>query len=169
MSQTEQTRSCIIEKSIELLKACGLKFSLDLLCAELKISKKTVYRHFADKQALASAMFEKIYDGLSAEAHRLADAPRGFETVCAAVKILQSALKFSDGAIFNRYSLNRKISEYAADRTESIWGITVNAIRACGCAAADNPCFKRAAYAALRVLDERQSDDFARLVAGGDR
>ena len=48
-------RDRIIRASIENLRREGLKFSVDTLTAQLKISKKTVYKYFPDKESLAVA------------------------------------------------------------------------------------------------------------------
>ena len=50
-------REAIIQTSIESLRQEGLKFSVDTLCDKMKISKKTVYKYFPDKQALAVALY----------------------------------------------------------------------------------------------------------------
>lgn len=44
-------RDAIIQASIESLRQEGLKFSVDILSDKMKISKKTVYKYFPDKQA----------------------------------------------------------------------------------------------------------------------
>lgn len=51
----------IIQQSIKSLQAEGLRFSIDLLAKELKISKKTIYKYFKNKEALAMAIYEKFY------------------------------------------------------------------------------------------------------------
>ena len=54
-------RDKIVEASIEALRNEGLKFSVDTLADSLRISKKTVYKFFPDKEALALALYEKYY------------------------------------------------------------------------------------------------------------
>lgn len=63
-------REKIIEASIEALKKEGLKFSVDTLADGLKISKKTLYKFFPDKQALALALYEKYYTDTLARSRR---------------------------------------------------------------------------------------------------
>ncbi len=49
----------IIEKAAELFPRVGFsKVTMDELCDELGISKKTLYRHFTSKDALADAVFK---------------------------------------------------------------------------------------------------------------
>ena len=54
-------RKRIIAESIKNLQNEGLKFSVDTLAEKLKISKKTIYKYFPTKEALALAMYEKYY------------------------------------------------------------------------------------------------------------
>lgn len=52
----------IIRLTIEHLKKKeGLRFSVDTLASELKVSKKTIYKFFSTKEALAVAVHEKFY------------------------------------------------------------------------------------------------------------
>ena len=62
-------RDKIIKESIESLQQEGLKFSVDTLAEKLKVSKKTIYKYFPNKEALALAMYEQYY----LEATRQAD------------------------------------------------------------------------------------------------
>lgn len=46
----------ITEESIKSLQQEGLRFSVPTLAERLKISKKTVYKYFPTKEALANAV-----------------------------------------------------------------------------------------------------------------
>lgn len=61
----------IIHESINSLRQDGLKFSIDTLADKLKISKKTIYKFFPDKESLALALYENYYADAAAQAHRL--------------------------------------------------------------------------------------------------
>jgi AcrR family transcriptional regulator len=67
-------RDRILRESIESLRREGLKFSVDTLADRLKISKKTVYKFFPDKEALALALYETYYADAKAQATALLDA-----------------------------------------------------------------------------------------------
>ena len=54
-------RDSIINTAIESLRTEGLKFSVDTVAARLKMSKKTIYKLFPDKEALAYAIYERYY------------------------------------------------------------------------------------------------------------
>lgn len=50
----------IINQTIQLFQAKGLKFTLDELASELSISKKTIYQYFPSKEAILN---EVVDDG----------------------------------------------------------------------------------------------------------
>ena len=51
-------REKIIRESLESIRREGLRFSVDTLAEKLRVSKKTIYRYFPDKEALATAWYE---------------------------------------------------------------------------------------------------------------
>lgn len=71
----------IIYESIESLRREGLKFSVDTLAENLKISKKTVYKYFPDKETLALALYEKYYNDAEIKAEKIisSDSPKPYE------------------------------------------------------------------------------------------
>ena len=48
----------IINQTIQLFQAKGLKFTLDELASELRISKKTIYQYFPSKEAILNEVVE---------------------------------------------------------------------------------------------------------------
>ena len=58
----------IIRESIISLRQEGLRFSIDSLADRLRISKKTVYKYFPDKDTLALALYEKYFDDTADQA-----------------------------------------------------------------------------------------------------
>ena len=67
----------IIASSIESLREEGLKFSIDTLADKLKISKKTVYKYFSSKEALAIALYDKYYSSAFKKARELSCDKKG--------------------------------------------------------------------------------------------
>ena len=61
----------IVQASIEGLRNEGLKFSVDLLANKLKISKKTIYKYFPNKEALSIALYETYYSDAVEQAREL--------------------------------------------------------------------------------------------------
>lgn len=113
-------RDQIINASIESLRQEGLKFSVDTLCNKLKISKKTVYKYFPDKEALAIAMFEKYFN----EAVERASSLNTLNTEEAHIELLKiyfdSKLMTAAG-IFNKYKLNRSILDLTIIKSDLLW------------------------------------------------
>lgn len=119
-------RDKIIAESISSLRREGLKFSVDTLAERLKISKKTVYKYFPDKEALA--LYEKYYG----DAARLAGELMGNENSAPAdlLRLYFDSKTMIRSEIFNKYKLNGKIFEYASERNDELWSILLPAF--CG-------------------------------------
>ena len=110
----------IVRESIESIRKEGLKFSVDTLADRLKISKKTVYKYFPDKETLALAIYETYYDDAIGQAKTLI----GTNTISALTKLLylylDSKMMLRD-EIFNKYKLNHTIYSYAAKQNDLLW------------------------------------------------
>ncbi|MDE7434833.1 MAG: TetR/AcrR family transcriptional regulator [Lachnospiraceae bacterium] len=57
-------REKILEGTIQVFNKKGLKFTMDDIAAVLKMSKKTIYTVFRDKEALFLAMVDYIFDSI---------------------------------------------------------------------------------------------------------
>ena len=109
----------IIEESIQSLQQEGLRFSVDTLAEKLKISKKTVYKYFPTKEALASAMYERYYTDLNNEIQRLVQM-----NIPAAEELLRcyfNSARMVRKEIFNKYSLNHVIGDSALQHHLDVW------------------------------------------------
>lgn len=114
-------RNKIIAESISSLRREGLKFSVDTLAERLKISKKTVYKYFPDKEALALALYEKYYG----DAARLAGELMGNENSAPAdlLRLYFDSKTMIRSEIFNKYKLNGSIYSYAAGQNDALWSM----------------------------------------------
>ena len=112
-------RDKIIAESISSLRREGLKFSVDTLAERLKISKKTVYKYFPDKEALA--LYEKYYG----DAARLAGELMGNENSAPAdlLRLYFDSKTMIRSEIFNKYKLNGSIYSYAAGQNDALWSM----------------------------------------------
>ena len=112
----------IIGASIESLRQERLKFSVDTLANKLKISKKTIYKFFPDKEALALALYEKYYvDAKEAARMRM---KCGGDTVCRDLLLLYFDSKMMIRKdIFNKYKLNASIYSYTTEQNDALWEI----------------------------------------------
>ena len=59
-----ELRETILEGTIQVFNQKGLKFTMDDIAALLKISKKTIYTVFQDKEALFLAMVDYIFGSI---------------------------------------------------------------------------------------------------------
>ncbi|MGN0745011.1 MAG: TetR/AcrR family transcriptional regulator [Christensenellales bacterium] len=112
-------KNTIIDKSIELLKKEGLKFSVDDLSAQLGISKKTVYKYFPDKESLAFAMYEKYYDVACGQVASVAD--HSNDVVFDLLALYLDSKTMTRAEIFNKYALNRSVSVFAMRKESELW------------------------------------------------
>lgn len=117
-------RDRIIDASILSLRQEGLRFSVGVLAERLRISKKTIYKYFPTKEALAYAMYTRYYERLLDEIQALV--LRGGNALEQELLLcyLDSA-KMISRDIFNKYSLNQVIGDFASDGHAKVW----NAIR----------------------------------------
>ncbi len=112
----------IIQASIEGLRNEGLKFSVDLLANKLKISKKTVYKYFPDKEALAVALYESYYSDATEQAKKFIEK----NTKSSYKELLQlyfDSKRMTHSDIFNKYTLNQRIYAYTTEKADSLWEI----------------------------------------------
>lgn len=112
----------IIQASIEGLRNEGLKFSVDLLANKLKISKKTVYKYFPDKEALALALYEAYYSDIETQIRELIRE----NTEASHKKLLFlyfDSKKMTCSDIFNKYKLNQTIYAHTKKKGDSLWEV----------------------------------------------
>lgn len=112
----------IIQASIEGIKNEGLKFSVDVLANKLKISKKTIYKYFPDKEALAIALYEAYYSDTVTKAKELIQQ----NTDSSYKKLLYlyfGSKKMTQPAIFNKYKLNQTIYAYTKEKADALWNV----------------------------------------------
>lgn len=112
----------IIHESINSLRQDGLKFSIDTLADKLKISKKTIYKFFPDKESLALALYENYYADAAAQAHRLISG-RERPVYTDLLHLYFDSKTMIRSEIFNKYKLNETIYAYAAGQNDALWKI----------------------------------------------
>lgn len=110
----------IINASIESLRKEGLKFSVDTLADKLKISKKTVYKHFPDKAALALALYQKYYEDAMMQAERLADNSKS-PVYSKLLHLYFDSKMMIRSEVFNKYKLNASVYAYATNQNDLLW------------------------------------------------
>ena len=112
----------IVRASIEGLRNEGLKFSIDLLANKLKISKKTIYKYFPNKETLSLALYETYYSDAVEQAKKLIS--KNTETSNKELLYIYfDSKKMTRNDIFNKYKLNQTIYAYTKEKSDSLWEI----------------------------------------------
>ncbi|MGN0452215.1 MAG: TetR/AcrR family transcriptional regulator [Ruminococcus sp.] len=112
----------IVCESIESLRQEGLRFSVDTLAKRLNISKKTIYKYFPTKEALAIALYQRYFADIKEQAVRLTKENSAF----AHTKLLFlyfDAKSMTSCSIFNKYKLNETLCSYTAEQNDNLLGI----------------------------------------------
>lgn len=112
----------IVEESIKSLQQEGLRFSVDTLAEKLKISKKTIYKYFPTKEALAYAIYEKYYSDLNNKIEDIIQLHKPTMEENLLLCYFDSA-KMIRKEIFNKYCLNNVIGDFALQNHLNIWNI----------------------------------------------
>ncbi|MGM9874007.1 MAG: TetR/AcrR family transcriptional regulator [Bacilli bacterium] len=108
----------IIDLTLKHLKEDGLKFSIDEIAKELKISKKTIYKYFSSKEILANSVFNKITNITLLDLNKcLESSPIDKHKV---LEIYLSSFILLDERLFNRFSLNESVKVVANKRHQQI-------------------------------------------------
>lgn len=121
-------REKIIRESIESLRREGLRFSVDLLASRLKISKKTVYKYFPNKEALALAMYEAYYAEVTEAAERLAAEP-SLSAKKELLRLYFDSKMMTRREIFNKYQLNETVFSDTSARNTALWNLLSGSLR----------------------------------------
>lgn len=89
LEYVEQTRDALLSAAEQLFVTRGYAAtSIDAVATEARFTKGAVYRHFSDKRALFTAVFERVeIDMMSAMAGQLLDGEISWETASDALSI----------------------------------------------------------------------------------
>lgn len=100
----------------------GLKFSVDLLANKLKISKKTIYKYFPDKETLSITLYETYYSDAANQARELIN-KNTEESYKELLSVYFDSKKITRNDIFNKYKLNQTIYTYTKEKSNCLWEI----------------------------------------------
>ena len=110
----------IIQETISNLQDEGLKFSVDTIAENLKISKKTIYKYFSSKEALALAVYEKFYSESMEKAQFLID-NNDDKLYSKLLYLYYKSKKMTRPDIFNKFQLNNVILSYTKHQSSLLW------------------------------------------------
>ncbi|MEG0978061.1 MAG: TetR/AcrR family transcriptional regulator [Bacilli bacterium] len=110
----------IINLTITNIRSEGLKFSIDTLAKELKISKKTIYKIFHGKEELALSVYEKYFVDCVLKTQTLIKNNKEkykYELLC----LYLDTFIMTNDDIFNKFKLNTSISNFAKEKQIEFW------------------------------------------------
>ncbi|MGN0467708.1 MAG: TetR/AcrR family transcriptional regulator [Acutalibacteraceae bacterium] len=122
----------ITDAAIESLRQEGLKFSVDTLANKLKISKKTIYKFFPDKEALAVALYEKYYADIKKRAKALI-AENSLSLNSDLLYLYFDSKTMTRKDIFNKYKLNDAMYSFAKKQNDELWKIISSSFGGASC------------------------------------
>lgn len=112
-------RERIIDTAIESLRTEGLKFSVDTIASKLKISKKTIYKFFPDKETLAYAIYKEYYNRASDNVSKIEN--EGNNIKFRLLMVYQDASQMICSEIFNKYKLNESVYSFVMKLQNDLW------------------------------------------------
>lgn len=97
------------------------------MAERLNISKKTIYKYFPNKEALAFALYQRYYSDITTQADLLA----AEGSAAAHLKLLNlyfDVKSMTSCDIFNKYKLNEALYSYTAEQNDNLWKIILSSI-----------------------------------------
>lgn len=119
----------ILRETLELFKKRGMKFTMDDLAAELRMSKKTIYVYFKDKEQLLDTMVDYFFDAVKDSERTILEEPdlELTDRVRAVLGAMPEAYRNVD---FRQLSVLRdkypRLYQHMVDRLESGWEPTIS-------------------------------------------
>lgn len=110
----------IIQETISSLQNEGLKFSVDTIAEKLKISKKTIYKYFPNKEALALAVYEYFYFEHMKKVQMVLE-DSGDELRTKLLYLYYEIKRMTRSDIFNKFRLNNVILSYTEQQNNAVW------------------------------------------------
>ncbi len=76
------SKDIFVDKAIELFNQKGVKFTLAELAGELKISKKTIYKLYGNKEDVINLVVEKVFVSMKEKETDIMRRPAAFRWRC---------------------------------------------------------------------------------------
>lgn len=123
----EEQKTKIVEGGIKLFKTHGIKFTMDELANTIKMSKKTIYVLFRDKEALLYYMADYFFNDVEKEEEKIFD-DESLSTVEKLRKILGAYPEIYEGydftKVFRYKDKYKRVYAHVSERLESGWDLT---------------------------------------------
>ena len=124
-------RENILQGTLEVFNAKGLKFTMDDIAKNRKISKKTIYKVFHDKEEMFLAVVDYLFDCIKDEEQKVAndESLTTLEKVKKILGVLPNS--YMDIDFRQLYSVREsfpKIYKKIEERLENGWELTISLI-----------------------------------------
>lgn len=108
----------ILACAIEMIRKDGLKFNLDELCKALKISKKTIYKHYRNKEEFSINIYKYYFYQVNCKIDEITIKTE--EDILSLLNIYEDALIMTAEEIFNKFQINNIIRQEVKELDENI-------------------------------------------------
>lgn len=157
--KTAALREEILKVTIQVFNDKGLKFTMNDIAERMRISKKTLYKVFDDKEALFLATVDYIFDSIKQSEQRVVedDALGTVEKVHRILGVLPEG--YRDVNLHQLYLLKDKyprIYKQVELRLETGWETTIELIRQ----GIDEGCIKPVSIPILKMMLEASLEQF---------
>lgn len=157
--KTAALREEILKATIQVFNDKGLKFTMNDIAERMRISKKTLYKVFDDKEALFLATVDYIFDSIKQSEQRVVedDALGTVEKVHRILGVLPEG--YRDVNLHQLYLLKDKyprIYKQVELRLETGWETTIELIRQ----GIDEGCIKPVSIPILKMMLEASLEQF---------
>lgn len=122
------SREMVLRATIEVFQKKGMKFTMDDVARQLKMSKKTLYKLFCSKEEMFLATVDYLFDGIrrSKEAVTRDDSLSTLEKVRRILGVLPESYKNLDfGQLYQLKEDYPRIYEQVENRLETGWEETL--------------------------------------------
>lgn len=116
----------IIECAIELIRKNGLKFSIDELAKTLKISKKTIYKCYQNKEQFSLSIYKYYFSQINKNVEDII--VKSSNDILELLNIYQDVLIMTKEDIFNKFNINETIRNEVKIKDEELLIKIVNKI-----------------------------------------
>ena len=155
----DDLRETILEGTLQVFNKSGLKFTMDDIASLLKISKKTIYTVFHDKEELFLAMVDYLFDHIKESERKVVEneALSTAEKVRAILSVLPEGYKDVDfRQLYMLKDKYPKIYKQVELRLETGWEATIELIEQ----GMREGCIRRVSIPILKMMLEAALEQF---------
>ena len=122
------TAQAIVEESIHSLQEEGLRFSVDSLAVRMGMSKKTIYKYFPTKEALAKALYQQYFHEARQHAGHILAEQHGQSARTQLLVLYYQAYAMVNPGVFNKFALNGELRCFAEKEMHQLYALIVPAL-----------------------------------------